>query len=146
MIANSARAAGVLSDCSSTELDDLYRFGRQLGLAFQVVDDILDFTGSDQQLGKPAASDLASGYLTAPTFFAMEEHPELQALIAREFAEPGDLDHALEMVRSSRAIPRTRELAETFARESRDSIDWMKDSACKRALLELPDFVLSRLY
>jgi len=50
------------------------------------------------------------------------------------------------MVRSSRAIPRTRELAETFARESRDAISWMSASPCKRALLELPDFVLSRLY
>ena len=143
MIANSARAAGVLSDCSFTELDDLYRFGRQLGLAFQVDD--IDFTGRPTTR-QASCQYLASGYLTAPTFFAMEEHPELQALISREFAEPGDLDHALEMVRSSRAIPRTLELAETFARESRDSIGWMKDSACKRALLELPDFVLSRLY
>ncbi len=49
LIANSARAAGVLSDLPEARLDDLYRFGRQLGLAFQVVDDILDFTGSDQQ-------------------------------------------------------------------------------------------------
>merc|ERR1712100_794537 len=59
LIANSARAAGVLSEQTPDRLDSLYRFGRQLGLAFQVVDDILDFTGSDQQLGKPAASDLA---------------------------------------------------------------------------------------
>ena len=71
LIANSCRAAGVLSGCSPLQLDNLYQFGRQLGLAFQVVDDILDFTGSDQQLGKPAASDLASGYLTAPTFYAL---------------------------------------------------------------------------
>ena len=112
----------------------LYRFGRQLGLAFQVVDDILDFTGSDQQLGKPAASDLASGYLTAPTFYAMEEHPSLQPLIDRQFSEPGDLDQALEMVRSSTAIERTRELAETFARESRESIAWMPDSAAATRL------------
>ena len=146
LIANSARAAGVLSGCAPSELDGLYRFGRQLGLAFQVVDDILDFTGSDQQLGKPAASDLASGYLTAPTFYAMEEHPALKPLIDRDLGEPGDLDQALEMVRSSRAIARTRELAETFAREARDSLAWMTDSPCKRALLELPDFVLSRLY
>ena len=54
LIANSARAAGVLTGLAAQQLDDLYRFGRQLGLAFQVVDDILDFTGSDQQLGKPA--------------------------------------------------------------------------------------------
>ena len=76
----------------------------------------------------------------------MEEHPGLQALIAREFNQEGDLEQALEMVRSSRAIPRTRELAEKFARESRESITWMVDSPSKAALLELPDFVLSRLY
>jgi all-trans-nonaprenyl-diphosphate synthase len=115
-------------------------------LAFQVVDDILDFTGSDQQLGKPAASDLATGYLTAPTFYALEENPDLGALIDREFKETGDLERALDIVRSSQAIPRTRELAEKFARESRESIAWMADSPSKRALLELPDFVLSRLY
>ena len=64
LIANSARAAGVLSDLPADQLDRLHRFGRQLGLAFQVVDDILDFTASDAQLGKPAASDLASGTLS----------------------------------------------------------------------------------
>ncbi|MGE4581800.1 MAG: solanesyl diphosphate synthase, partial [Synechococcus sp.] len=146
LIANSTRAAGVLSGCTGDQLDKLYRFGRQLGLAFQVVDDILDFTGSDQQLGKPAASDLASGYLTAPTFYAMEEHSGLQPLIAREFSQDGDLGKALDMVRSSQAIPRTRQLAETFARESREAISWLSDSPSKTALLELPDFVLSRLY
>ncbi len=145
LIANSSRAAGVLSGCPSDELDALYQFGRQLGLAFQVVDDILDFTGNDQQLGKPAASDLASGYLTAPCFYAMEEHPELKALIKTEFNQEADLEKALSMVRSSRAIPRTLELAETFARESRESIAWLRDSSYKQALLELPDFVLSRL-
>jgi len=146
LIANSCRAAGVLSGCSASQLDSLYQFGRQLGLAFQVVDDILDFTGNDQQLGKPAASDLASGYLTAPTFYALEEQPSLQPLIDRQFSEPGDLDKALEMVRASNAIERTRELAETFARESRESIAWLPESAAQRALMELPDFVLSRLY
>ena len=146
LIANSARAAGVLSGCDASKLDALYRYGRQLGLAFQVVDDILDFTGSDQQLGKPAASDLASGYLTAPTFYAMEEQPELKGLITNQFKGDGDLEQALTLVRSSSAIQRTRDLAETFAREAKESIAWMDDSPCKRALLELPSFVLSRLY
>ena len=68
-----------------------------------------------------------------------------KALIKTEFSEEGDLEQALSMVRSSRAIPRTHELAETFARESRESIAWLPDSSYKRALLELPDFVLSRL-
>ena len=146
LIANSARAAGVLSEQTPDRLDSLYRFGRQLGLAFQVVDDILDFTGSDQQLGKPAASDLASGYLTAPALYALEEKPALGSLIEREFCEEGDLEQALELVRASDAIQRSRALAETFAREARESLEWLPESSCRRALLDLPEFVLSRLY
>jgi all-trans-nonaprenyl-diphosphate synthase len=136
----------VLSELPEHQLDDLYRFGRQLGLAFQVVDDILDFTGSDQQLGKPAASDLASGYLTAPALYALEERPALAGLIEREFCEEGDLAQALELVRSSQAIQRSRALAEGFANEARESVHWLPASDCRSALLALPEFVLSRLY
>ncbi len=146
LIANSAQAAGVLSDLSYEKLKSLHYFGRQLGLAFQVVDDILDFTSSEQQLGKQAASDLASGYLTAPSLYALESHPSLGRLIDREFCEKDDLEQAHQLVRDSDAILKSRLLAEDFARESREAITWLPDSACKRALLDLPDFVLSRLY
>ncbi len=146
LIANSCQAAGVLTDITRDKLNSLYNFGKQLGLAFQVVDDILDFTGNDRQLGKPAASDLASGYLTAPALFALEESNELSILIKREFKEKGDLELALKLVRSSNAIQRSRDLAEKFAKESFESILWLVDSPYKTALLELPEFVLSRLY
>ncbi len=146
LMANSAQAAGVLSGQDDDQLKSLHHFGRQLGLAFQVVDDILDFTGSEQQLGKPAANDLASGYLTAPALFALEEHPSLSRLIEREFSEEGDLEKSLQMVRDSDAIPRSRELAEKFARESREALKWLPKSPSARALVDLPDFVLSRLY
>ena len=146
LVANSARAAGVLSGCTELQLESLYRYGRQLGLAFQVVDDILDFTGNDQQLGKPAASDLSSGYLTAPALYALEQNPSMAVLIEREFSNDGDLEEALAFVRQSDAIARTRQLAETFAQDSRDALTWLPDSASKTALIELPDFVLSRLY
>ena len=146
LIANSARAAGVLSDLPAERLDALYRFGRQLGLAFQVVDDILDFTGSDQQLGKPAASDLASGYLTAPALYALEERPALSGLIEREFSEEADLEQALDLVRGCEAIPRSRALAERFAREAGEALEWLPLSDASRALKALPEFVLSRLY
>jgi all-trans-nonaprenyl-diphosphate synthase len=146
LMANSARAAGVLSGLPTPRLEELHRFGRHLGLAFQVVDDILDFTGSDQQLGKPAASDLATGYLTAPVLYALEERPSLAGLIERELCEPGDLEQALELVRGSEAIPRSRALAEGFAREASTAIDWLEPSDSRSALLALPDYVLSRLY
>jgi all-trans-nonaprenyl-diphosphate synthase len=136
----------VLSGLPSTQLDALHRFGRQLGLAFQVVDDILDFTGSEQQLGKPAASDLASGYLTAPVLYALEERPALAGLIEREFCNEGDLEQALSLVRDCEAIPRSRQLAEGFAREAQTAISWLQPSESRGALRALPDFVLSRLY
>jgi len=146
LIANSARAAGVLTGLNPAQLDSLYRFGRQLGLAFQVVDDILDFTGSDQQLGKPAASDLASGYLTAPALYALEERPALAGLIEREFSQDGDLEQALDLVRSSQAVTRSRALAQGFADEARDALSWLPPSPSRSALLALPEFVISRLY
>ncbi|MGB5240174.1 MAG: solanesyl diphosphate synthase, partial [Prochlorococcaceae cyanobacterium] len=146
LIANSAKASGVLSGLGNDRLEDLYRFGRQLGLAFQVVDDILDFTGSDQQLGKPAASDLATGYLTAPVLYALEERPALAGLIERELCEADDLAQALALVRGCEAIPRSRALAEGFAREAGDALQWLSPSDSRTALLSLPEFVLSRLY
>ena len=111
-----------------------------------MVDDILDFTGNDEQLGKPAASDLESGYLTAPVLYAMEENSHLCELINGKFSKKYDLENALSLVRDSNAINRSRELAEKFASESKDSISWLPDSPAKKALLELPEFVISRLY
>ncbi len=146
LMANSAQAAGVLSEQNRDSLKSLHHFGRQLGLAFQVVDDILDFTANEKQLGKPAASDLASGYLTAPALYALEETPSLSRLIEREFSGEGDLEKALEIVRASNAIERSRTLAEAFAREAKEALIWLPDSPYQRALLSLPDFVLSRLF
>ena len=146
LIANSSKAAGVLSELSNEKLEMLYEFGKNIGLAFQVVDDILDFTGNDKQLGKPAVSDLASGYLTAPVLYALEENKNLSVLINRELAQEDDLSSALEIIMNSDAIERSRKLAEKFATLSKDAIAWLPESDSKIALLSLPDFVLSRLY
>jgi all-trans-nonaprenyl-diphosphate synthase len=146
LMANSAKAVGVLAAEPDDHCELLYRFGRQLGLAFQVVDDILDFTADADQLGKPAASDLASGTLTAPVLFAMEEQPALAGLIEREFSESEDLTQALALVRQSRGIERSRQLAEGFAREAGEALAFLPQGAPRQALMELPDFVLSRLY
>ncbi|MEY4520242.1 MAG: hypothetical protein RLZZ499_2842, partial [Cyanobacteriota bacterium] len=92
LMANSAKAAAVLSDVSSDVAENLYNYGRNLGLAFQIVDDILDFTGSTEVLGKPAGLDLASGKLTSPVFYALQQEPYLKILIERKFSEAEDLN------------------------------------------------------
>ncbi|MGL4883108.1 MAG: solanesyl diphosphate synthase, partial [Waterburya sp.] len=86
LMANSAKAAAVLSDADPDVAKNLYNYGRNLGLAFQIVDDILDFTGSTEVLGKPAGLDLASGKLTSPVFYALQQEPYLEILIERKFS------------------------------------------------------------
>ncbi|MEB3278143.1 MAG: solanesyl diphosphate synthase [Lyngbya sp.] len=146
LVANSSKAAGLLSGVSAELAQDLYSYGRHLGLAFQIVDDILDFTGSTESLGKPAASDLQSGNLTAPTLFALEEKPYLETLIEREFAQEGDLEQALTIIKESSGIERSRELAAHHAKLAVEHISKFPDCDSRQALIELTDYVLSRLY
>ncbi|MEM1253818.1 MAG: solanesyl diphosphate synthase [Cyanobacteria bacterium P01_H01_bin.21] len=146
LIANSCKSVGVLSQSSETLTEALYQYGRSLGLAFQVVDDILDFTGSEEVLGKPAGSDLLSGNLTAPVLYAMEETPYLATLVEREFAQDGDFDEAMSLVKTSRGIERSRELAGQHVDKAVASLSELPPSEPKRALEALSSYVLSRLY
>jgi all-trans-nonaprenyl-diphosphate synthase len=146
LIANSAKAAGLLSDVSRETSEHLYSYGRHLGLAFQVVDDILDFTGSTETLGKPAGSDLKSGNLTAPVLFALEEKPYLRVLIEREFAQEDDLEQAIALIQDSHGLERSRELAAQHAQTAVEHVADLSPSECRQALINMADYVLSRLY
>lgn len=146
LIANSAKAAGVLSGVPPHLIQALYHYGRNLGLAFQIVDDILDFTRSTDDLGKPAGSDLRDGNLTAPVLYALQENPYLEVLIEREFSETGDIEAALELVHSSSGIARSRELATEFAKAAIPCLDDLPTSDARQALVNLTDYVLERLY
>ena len=145
LMANSAKAAAVLSDATPEVSHSLYSYGRNLGLAFQIVDDILDFTGSTEVLGKPAGSDLASGNLTAPVLYALKQQPFLEILIEREFSEPEDLDKALELIVNSDSIERARQLAASHAHQAAQNLSCLAPSASKDALSELTDYVVSRI-
>lgn len=146
LIANSAKAAGVLSGVSDEMAEQFYHYGRHIGLAFQIVDDILDFTSSIDALGKPACSDLKSGNLTAPTLYALEEKPYLETLIDREFAQAGDLEQAVTLIRDSQSIQRSRELAAHHAQSAVQQLEGLAASESLQTLMNLADYVLSRLY
>ncbi|KAB0242672.1 solanesyl diphosphate synthase [Microcystis aeruginosa EAWAG127a] len=146
LIANSAKAAGVLSEQSAEVNHHLYNYGRNLGLAFQIVDDILDFTSPTEVLGKPSGSDLISGNITAPALFALEENPYIEVLIEREFSQEGDIEKALDLIHSSQGIPRSKELASQYGQSALKHLDCLASSPSKDVLIELVDYVLSRIY
>lgn len=146
LMANSAKAAAVLSDVPRDVTEHLYNYGRDLGLAFQIVDDILDFTSPTEVLGKPAGSDLVSGNITAPALYAMEENSYLEVLIEREFSEEGDIEKALDLVMKSKGIDRSRELASNYAQLALQHIKCLQPSPSAQALKDLVDYNLSRIY
>lgn len=146
LIANSSKSVGVLSDLSDHQLQNLYNYGRDLGLAFQIVDDILDFTGSAEVLGKPAGSDLKSGNLTAPVLYALEEKPYLGTLIEREFSEEGDFEQAMALVQEGDGITRSRDLAKQHVDRAIACLQDLPSSESQRALVELGNYVLRRVY
>jgi all-trans-nonaprenyl-diphosphate synthase len=146
LIANSAKAAAVLSNLSEESQNQLYGYGRNLGLAFQIVDDVLDFTSSDEVLGKPACSDLRSGNLTAPVLYALGENPFLGTLIEREFAEANDFEQAIALVHNSSGIERSRELAAQHVRQAIDCLQVLQPSESRQALFDISEYVLRRVY
>ena len=146
LIANSSKAAGILSGVSDELAEDLYAYGRHLGLAFQIVDDIFDYTSSTEALGKPAFADLCSGNLTAPVLYALEEQPALKTLISRELTEAGDLEKAIALVENSRGIERSRELATYHAKLAASKLNGLPNCPQREALTRLADYVLNRLY
>jgi all-trans-nonaprenyl-diphosphate synthase len=146
LIANSCKAAAILSDAPEAQARQMYNYGKHLGLAFQVVDDILDFTATAEVLGKPVGSDLISGNLTAPALYAMQEKPYLQTLIEREFAEENDLEEALALIRDSRGIARSRELAAFHSQQAIESLTELPNSENKESLMTLTKYVLERMY
>ena len=91
LISKSCRAAALLGQCTPDVVEAAYAYGRNLGLAFQLVDDMLDYTVSGEELGKPAGADLELGLATAPLLFAWRQHQELGALVGRKFSGDGDV-------------------------------------------------------
>jgi hexaprenyl-diphosphate synthase len=91
LISKSCRAAALLGQSSPAVVEAAYLYGKNLGLAFQLVDDMLDYVISGEELGKPAGADLELGLATAPLLFAWEQCEELGRLVGRKFSEPGDV-------------------------------------------------------
>ncbi|CEL99505.1 unnamed protein product [Vitrella brassicaformis CCMP3155] len=146
LIACSTRSAALLGGFASTSEETVAaeKYGYHLGLAFQIVDDLLDFTQSADLLGKPACSDLNNGQATAPILFAAEEYPELNAMIRRKFKQPGDVDRARKLLERSKGLERTKSLARWHAQQAVEWLSVLPDSPARRALVKLGNRVIVR--
>lgn len=145
LISKSLRSAAILSGARTPVVDLCYEFGKNLGLCFQLVDDMLDFTASTEITGKPTGSDLQLGISTAPVIFAWENDQSLGPLIHRNFSEPGDVEKVLKSIIKYDGIKKTKKLAEKYKDKALQNIrDCLPESDSRSALELLTNSILLR--
>lgn len=145
----SMRLGAVLAGASSTEEENMGDYGRNLGLAFQIVDDVLDLTATEEVLGKPVASDLREGKATIAVIHALEngtpaERDAILTVLADENFSRVSHDQILAALASNGSVDYAMNMAYTYAETARQAIASLPDSDYKRALLWVPDFVVAR--
>ena len=143
------RLGAIVGGASAEDEDKLARYGRSLGMAFQLVDDVLDLTASEDVLGKPVASDLREGKVTMAVIQALAQcTPEEKALIHKVLDERAfhsvTHDQILAILTRSGSLDAATARAHEYASDARSAICDLPDSEIKRALLWAPEFVVAR--
>ena len=141
-----AEAGAALSGASVETVEAMSSYGRSLGLAFQIVDDILDFEGVEDHIGKPVGSDLANGVLTLPAIIAMERSPNGNP-VRDLFRDPGNeryLREAVVMVQDPAVIRDAYAVARSYCDSAHDSLKAVPVGPERDSLSEIVDYVLKR--
>ena len=145
LISMASRSSAILSGAREDVVDQCFEFGKNLGICFQLVDDMLDFTVSTKTLGKPAGADLELGIATAPVLYAWKEDPSLGPLVLRNFSEPGDVIIATAAVIKYDGVNKTKLLAEKYRDAALQNLrSALPESDARSALEFLTEAVLSR--
>jgi octaprenyl-diphosphate synthase len=151
LFAAAAEVSGVVSGRGPAVEKALADYGRNLGIAFQLVDDALDYSGREAMMGKSVGDDFREGKITLPVIVAVERGAaEDRAFWTRTVEArnqtPEDLQTAIHLIEKHKAIPETIERAEHYAARATASLEMFPDSAMKRALADLAAFCVSRAY
>lgn len=135
--------AGLVSRQSASHIEALARFGTNLGLAFQIADDVLDFTGNEAVLGKPAGSDLRQGTVTLPLIlYASQPDEKVRLMHTLESGE--DLQDVIDAVRTSDAPRQALHHAAGYAEQAREALNEFPNSEARQALAHLAQHVIER--
>jgi len=149
-IGASAQTGAILAGASPQTVGDLADYGVNLGIAFQIVDDILDVTGDPSVLGKPVGSDIREGNVTLPTIHALNNgssvnREELMRIIRRKNKNEDHVRKAMDIIRRSGAVEKSLADARAFSKKAKDSLHRIPSDNEYRAEMEkLADFVIER--
>ena len=151
LFAAASRISAVVAERPDAEERALDDYGRNLGIAFQLVDDAIDYDGSAEEMGKDRGDDFREGKMTLPVILAYargdaEERRFWEEAIAGFRTEEEDLAHAIELIRRHGAVQATRERARHYAQRACDALSIFPDGSARRAMIEAAQFAVSRGY
>jgi geranylgeranyl pyrophosphate synthase len=147
LFAAASRSGAILGDAPAAQEQALYDYGYHLGMAFQIVDDILDYAGDERLLGKPVGGDLRQGIVTLPFFYFLQAQADPRPIIAMLDADDkggAGITEVVTMVRASGAIQQAGQEARAFAAQAQTDLTPLPDGAYRQALHDLADFVVAR--
>jgi geranylgeranyl pyrophosphate synthase len=144
----SAKSAAILCGVDRKQIELLKKFGYDLGMAFQIVDDVLDYTGDQVKFGKPVGGDLRQGLITMPMHFYMEENPTDKAvqtiLSGKCLNDEEEIDRVIKAVTGGTAIQRSFDEAKKFVDQAKDSLLQFNDCLERKLLLDLASYSIDR--
>ncbi|HEU5351690.1 MAG TPA: polyprenyl synthetase family protein [Terracidiphilus sp.] len=145
----SMRLGSVLSGATEAQEAELAHYGRSVGLAFQIVDDVLDLTATEEVLGKPVASDLREGKTTLPVIHSFDhgsahDRQIIQRVLDDRSFENASRSQLQEILARNGSVEYAMGLADRHAEQARQALAGFPDSDFRRALLWVPDFVVAR--
>ena len=139
-------SGAILSQAPERSIEILKGYGHNLGIAFQVVDDILDFIGTEEELGKPVGSDLAQGTLTLPAMLLLERYPEDNPVkrLFQNRDKQENIGLAIELIRNSSIVQECYGVASDYCSKACHNLGLLPDNASRQALVQLADYVVNR--
>ena len=139
-------SGAILSQAPEKSTEVLKEYGHNLGIAFQIIDDILDFTSTEEEMGKPIGSDLAQGTLTLPAMLILERYPEDNPVkrVFQNIDKQENIKQALELANNSSIIQECLQVATDYCTKACQNLGLLPDNASRRALSELADYVVER--
>jgi geranylgeranyl pyrophosphate synthase len=144
-----AKIGAIIGQGASDDIEHLGTYGRNVGIAFQIIDDILDITSTTTQIGKPVSADLKSGKITLPTIYTLQELSEDKRkrfidIIKSENATDDDMHEAIELINSTEAILRARAKAESYIEAAIESINSYESGEIYDSLIGLARYTVER--
>ena len=143
----SARAAAMVSPVDQDTIEAMRQFGYEIGMAFQIVDDVLDFTAEQAALGKPVGSDLLQGLVTLPALYFIEEnpdHPEVRLLAEGGWGNRERMEQLVESIRASRATQQAMEEAREHVGRALRLLESFPPGTERTALQDLANYIIDR--